>query len=49
MVLGLSDTFESPGIIEMKGFDGFPIMKSKSYKFKLKQNKITELLNISLP
>ena len=27
-------------------FEGSPISKSKSYKFKLKQNNITELLNI---
>ena len=29
-----------------EGFEGFPIMKSKSDKFKLKQDNITELLNI---
>ena len=27
-------------------FEGFPISKSKRYKFKLKQNNITELLSI---
>ena len=32
-----------------EGFDGSHIRKSKSYKFKFKQNNITELLNISFP
>ena len=28
-------------------FEGFPIVNSKSYKFKLKRNKSTQLLNVS--
>ena len=31
------DTTENPEIIEMKGFEGFPIMKSK-----MEQNNTTE-------
>ena len=30
-----------------EGFEGSPISKSKSYKFKLKQNNTMELLSIS--
>ena len=30
-------------------FEGSPISKSKKYKFKLKQNSITELLSIYFP
>ena len=33
---------------EHEGFEGFPIMKSKYYKFNSRQNNTTELLNISL-
>ena len=32
-----------------EAFEGSHIMKSKSSKFKMEQNKNTELLNISLP
>ena len=32
-----------------EGFEGSPISKSKSYKFKLGQNSTTELLSISFP
>ena len=32
-----------------EGFEGSHKSKSKKYKFKLGQNDITELLNISLP
>ena len=34
---------------ENEGFEGFPIMKLNSYKFKLKRNSTTELLSISFP
>ena len=44
LVLGRKDTSEKLKIIEMRGS---PITKSKSYKFKLKQNNYTELLSIS--
>ena len=30
-------------------FEGYPINKSRSYRFKLEQNNRTELLNISFP
>ena len=32
-----------------EGLEGSRISKSKSYKFKLKQNKTTEVLKISFP
>ena len=32
---------------ESAGFEGFTVMKSRSYKFKLKRNNTTELLSIS--
>ena len=41
--MGAGDTSESPEFVEMKVF-GSPISKSKSYKFKLNQNNISELL-----
>ena len=46
--LGAVDTFRSLEIIDMKVW-GSRISKSKSYKFELKQNKITELLSTSFP
>ena len=32
-----------------EGFEGSHITKSKSYKFEMEQNNLTELLSISLP
>ena len=32
-----------------EGFEGLPIMKSKSYKIKMEQNDTTDFLSISFP
>ena len=45
--LGNKDTPENPEIIEMKGFEGSPISKSKSYKFKYVVFK--HIFSINLP
>ena len=40
---------EIPKSYKWWGVEGSPITKSNSYKFKLKQNNITELLSTSFP